>query len=421
MRYRKYFNAGLLIFVFLLIASVSLAGAATPKPLVPNLSEGWSQVSPDPNFTYKVGEVELTPACSSCPGTDPTYKFFVRKGKVNKVVVFFNGGGACWDGVNCLKYLTYNPMVFEKVVSGQLKVSGQPDPTSTVTDGIFDFTNAKNPFKDWYVVYLPYCTGDLFWGANDQQYTTPSYLGPQITATIKHRGFVNFQAVLKWVKDNFRLPEEIFVSGSSAGGYGAIMDYPFIREAFPLTRVYVLGDAANGITGDDFNNRANAAWNVQLPAWIFPDGISGLTAEDIYMNISAEYPLMKLAQYTTAYDGTQCYFYNLQLDDPLTGLPYVKEPWLWPSFPSEENVGVWNSKMLLYAQETASVAPNYRYYIAAGYDHTILGSPEFYTESSAGGVYFYKWLTSMVDNPFGVFGGPLQGIWKNVKAPAPAQ
>jgi len=409
MRYQKYLNAGLLIFVFLLITSVSFAGGPTSKPFVPNLPQGWSEIDPAavyPDFQYN----GLTPACSNCPScTSDKFTFFAKRGTINKLVIFFQGGGACWDSMNCLYYKTYNAQETETVAA------------LNNMNGIFDTTNPANPFKDWYVVYLPYCTGDLFWGANDQQYTTPSYLGPQITATIKHRGFVNFQAVLKWVKDNFRLPEEIFVSGSSAGGYGAIMDYPFIREAFPLTRVYVLGDAANGITGDDFNNRANAAWNVQLPAWIFPDGISGLTAEDIYMNISAEYPLMKLAQYTTAYDGTQCYFYNLQLDDPLTGLPYVKEPWLWPSFPSEENVGVWNSKMLLYAKETASVAPNYRYYIAAGYDHTILGSPEFYTESSAGGVYFYKWLTSMVDNPFGVFGGPLQGIWKNVEAPAPAQ
>ncbi|MGD0210717.1 MAG: pectin acetylesterase-family hydrolase [Desulfomonilia bacterium] len=413
MRYRKFINAGLLILVSLLIASVTIAGAATPKPLVPNLPSGWSQVYPDSSFTY----LGLSPACSNCPGTNPTYSFFVKKGTVNKVVIFFNGGGACWDPVNCLKYLTYNPMVFEFVSSGQLYVYNQPDPTSSpqVNHGIFDFNNPNNPFKDWYVVYLPYCTGDLFWGAADHQYTTPPYLPPQITATIKHRGFVNFQAVLKWVKDNFRLPEEIFVSGSSAGGYGAIMEYPFIRDSFPLTRVYVLGDAANGITGDDFNTKASTVWNAQFATWILGNDITKLTIEDIYTNIAAEYPLMKFAQYTTAYDGTQSYFYNLQLIDPSNGVPYVEEPWLWSTFPTLFNVGAWNYQMLLYAQGTAATAHNYRYYIGQGSVHTILTTDKFYSESSAGGVIFYQWVKSMVDNPFGVFGGPLQGIWQNLE------
>jgi hypothetical protein len=403
MRYRKYLNAGLLIFIFILIASVSLAGAATPKPFVPNLPSGWSQVSPDSNFSY----LGLTPACSSCPGTDPTYKFFVRKGTVNKVVIFFNGGGACWDSVNCLQYLTYNPMVFEFVSSGQLYVYKQADPTSPtplINHGIFDFTQNDNPFKDWYVVYLPYCTGDLFWGAADHQYPT----SPSTTWTIKHRGFVNFQAVLKWVKNNFRLPEEIFVAGSSAGGYGAIMDYPYIREAFPLTRVYVLGDAANGIMGDDFSNKADAVWNIQLPTWILGSNISTLTIEDIYSNIAAEYPLMKFAQYTTSLDQTQVWFYHLQLDNN------VQDPSIWDDLTATD-FGTWNYYMNFYTHGTAAVAPNYRFYIGGGYDHTILTSDKFYTESSAEGVYFSKWLKSMVDNPFGVFGGPLQGIWKNLE------
>lgn len=409
MRNRKFFNAGLLIFVFILIASVSIAGATTPKPFVPNLPSGWSQVSPDSDFSY----LGLTPACSNCPGTNPTYNFFVRKGTVNKVVIFFNGGGACWDSMNCLynQTLTYNPMVFEYVSSGKLYVSGQPDPTSPdplINHGIFDFNNKDNPFKDWYVVYLPYCTGDLFWGAKDTTY--PDYMDwiPGVDSwTIQHRGFVNFQAVLKWVRDNFRLPEQIFVAGSSAGGYGAIMDYPYIRNAFPLTRVYVLGDAANGITGDDFNSKANAAWNVQFPKWILGNDITKVNIVDIYTNIAAEYPLMKFAQYTTDLDQTQVWFYHLQMDNN------VQNPSIWNNL-TPTDFGTWNYYMNLYTHDTAAVAPNYRFYIGGGYDHTILTTDKFYSESSAGGVYFSKWVKSMVDNPFGFGGGPLQGIWKNL-------
>jgi hypothetical protein len=46
-------------------------------------------------------------------------------------------------------------------------------------------------------VYIPYCTGDIHMGANDA-----TYGGYEI----KHRGFVNFQAVLKYLEDNIDRP-----------------------------------------------------------------------------------------------------------------------------------------------------------------------------------------------------------------------
>ena len=30
--------------------------------------------------------------------------------------------------------------------------------------GIYDDTDPRNPFGDWYHVFIPYCTGDLHWG-----------------------------------------------------------------------------------------------------------------------------------------------------------------------------------------------------------------------------------------------------------------
>jgi len=80
-------------------------------------------------------------------------------------------------------------------------------------------------------------------------------------------------------------------------------------------------------------------------------------------------------------------------------------------------VGVWcdwHDNMLDFMYHTADSARNYRYYIAAGTYHTIMMSPEFYTEDSAG-VPFLKWVRSMVRNPFGMWGGPLTGKWKNAE------
>ena len=416
MKYRKLMSCGLLIVITVLMASLTYAGMPGPKSFLPRLAPGWSEVYPDPGFTYN----GLEPACSSCPTTDPEYSFFVRKGTVNKVLVFFNGGGACWDTENCLNHLTYTPAVYEAVESEQFG-TWTSEGFVPIDEGIFDFTDCPNPFKDWYVIYLPYCTGDLFWGAQDAQYGE---------FTIQHRGFVNFMAVLNWMKNNFRCPLQVFVTGSSAGGYGAILNYPYIREAFPLSRVYALGDAANGVTGEGFTAAANEKWNIQYPDWILTGDITEYDMDDIYTNIAAEYPFMKFAQYTTAGDSTQSWFYYLQRTDPYTGYPIIKEPYVWnpdPAVIGDElyavymqlqlaSFGLWHNQMLAYAYGTADAAPNYRYYIGEGTVHTILRSDKFYTENSAEGVSFAGWVWIMVNNPFGFFGGPLQGIWQNVEA-----
>ncbi len=59
---------------------------------------GWVQVTPEP--TRLDGRLyEAT--CSHAAGTDPAYRFWFRRGTADGLVVFFDGGGACWDDVTC--------------------------------------------------------------------------------------------------------------------------------------------------------------------------------------------------------------------------------------------------------------------------------------------------------------------------------
>ncbi|MEA3471535.1 MAG: pectin acetylesterase-family hydrolase, partial [Thermodesulfobacteriota bacterium] len=259
--------------------------------------------------------------------------------------------------------------------------------------GIFDQTKKKdNPFHDWGFVFIPYCTGDLFWGANDHDYPigfNPA-TGP-IYATIQHRGFVNFQAVLAYLEDNTNYPGKIFVTGSSAGSYGATMAFPYIKQAFPWSNVYLLGDAGNGIVGGTFPTEGIPKWNVQMPDWIFPGGYDPtMIMADIYIGIAAEYPWSRFAQYTTAFDGTQTFFYNVMLN--------INDPSQWNNIPPDVFVA-WHLTMKNYAYTTALASPNYRYYIAAGTEHTIMGKPKFYTEESAGGMSFADWVKAMIKTP----------------------
>lgn len=391
----RYMMISGLIFMSLIIVSASAALEGNDKSSLSDIPKIWTDIDPDeiyPDFQY----LSLTPACAACPGCNEKFTFFVKGGTVNKVVVYFQGGGACWESMNCLYLHTY----YEEVPPIDMF-----DDTEGM--GIFDTDNPENPFKDWYFVYIPYCTGDVHWGANDMEYEDYLDLIPFVDSwTIQHRGFVNFKVVLQWMEDNFTRPRKIFVTGSSAGAYGAILGFPHLKEAFPRSRVYILGDAGNGVTSDSFQTQYIYNWNIQLPDWIpgFQGGYSPeMTIDYVYKTIAAYYPLSKLAQFTTGWDWNQAFFYNVMVN--------IHNPLKWDDY--EEVWCEWHDQMIEYAYTTAE-ATNYRYYIAAGDYHTIMMSPEFYTEDSAG-VPFTRWVKAMVRNPFGMWGGPLEGRWKNLE------
>jgi len=380
----------IVIFVALglFIASTAFAGNPKSKPFLPNIPHTWTEITPGP--TEFMGR-DLTPTCSGAPYTDPTFKFFVKGGPVNNLVVFFDGGGACWDTMNCIYFPTYSPEV-DETVDYQTQVSG-----------IFDLNNPANPFKDWNFVFIPYCTGDIHWGSSDTLYPGYNGDGPY---TIHHRGFDNFLVVLKWITEHFRNPQKIFVAGSSAGSYGALMGFPYIQEAYPQSMASMLGDAGFGVVTEYFQDVQIYNWGIleNLPAWIpgFERPFSDYSIAEMYQMLARYYSHRKIGQFTTAWDATQTFFYNVMI--------HTWEPWEWENF---ELVWCdWHEQMLENAALAAG-APNYRYYIAAGTYHTILAFPQFYEEASAG-VPLVDWIKAMVENQGGTKGhGAIP--WKNLE------
>lgn len=263
--------------------------------------------------------------------------------------------------------------------------------------GIFDFTNNENPFKDWNFVYVPYCTGDLHWGKQDTEYTKDTS-----SATICHRGHVNFQLVLEWLKNHFKNPDPdvIFVTGISAGSYGAIFNFPYIAEEFTNSELHLLGDAGNGVITDDFKQNVDTVWGASLPdSGTFHEfssySIDELTIADLYTTIANFYSNYRFAQYTAAWDENQVFFYNVMVNIDNPGSDYTN----WYN-PADSIWCYWHDEMLSILQTTdadiTTVPKNYAYFIAPGEVHTILMNNEVYT-LSVNGVRFVDWLRSIVE------------------------
>lgn len=353
-----------------------------------------------PTFSHSSG---LAPSCSNCPGTNPEFAFFVKRGDPTKLMVFFMGGGACWNITNCVYNHTYAEDLFESVMLLGLVSSGAAGGRGV--GGFLDTANPDNPFRDWTIVYVPYCTGDLNAGQADYTYPDTYNTVNPVPVEIRHRGAVNTALVVQWMEENITpnaSVTQLLVTGLSAGSYASLLAFPSIREVFSAGTACYLGDAGVGYAGVDadlhtFTWYAKNRWNVQLPAAVFGTTDIGTFTEykDLVYEAVDYYRINKpddrFTQYTTKYDATQAWFYNIQVDD------HIDYPNFWGSEsgadPDLPVYLAWSTGML----DAIDIGlANYRYYIGAGTDHTIIFYNKTYTETS-GGTSFVGWVDGLVN------------------------
>jgi hypothetical protein len=155
--------------------------------------------------SYPSGARPDGPACIA--GTP--YSVFTHEGDPKKLLIFLQGGGACWQGF-------YNCNVLAEA---------QSPPANGPFPGVFDPTMANNPFADYSVVYMPYCDGSTFGGDNDVNDASFPF-----APTRHHRGLRNLSAGMDVAKDMFPNAKQITVMGHSAGGVGAAAFAPFLAR-----------------------------------------------------------------------------------------------------------------------------------------------------------------------------------------------
>lgn len=357
----------LTFFALLAALSACVRNAPAPPPVLPDLPAGWNRVAP-------AGET----ICAN--GSD--YAFFVHPGTVNKVVVDFAGGGACWNDGTCSQ--PSNP---ENDFDGLYVDSVYGSPGDAAYGGVYDRENPDNPLRDWYHVHISYCTADLHLGDN-----VVTYSGEGGALEVEHKGAVNTRAALGWTFDNFSAPEAVFVTGVSAGAYASAVWLPEIAEQYPQAKVYQLGDSGAGVVTETFFTGDAANWQLggALPDLSEPLVLDENALVNLYTAVGKDYPEAALSQYNSLFDGTQIGFYGLMRG-------------VFP--PTPELSAEWSQKMTASLAAIAGETPDFRSYVstldvdgdpANGTTHDILFRPEFYTLETAG-VRFVDWLGDLVN------------------------
>jgi len=149
-----------------------------------------------------------------------TFYSSIRKTGSDELLVYLNGGGACWDEY-CMAITQAHP--------------GWPSVQ------ILNPEDVTNPVRNWNMTSVPYCDGSLL--AGDAEYDDDG----DGKIDRYHHGIRNLTAALEVTKQNVPNPKRIFLAGSSAGSLGTIVAGPLLRTMYPDIPIFIFEDSAPGI------------------------------------------------------------------------------------------------------------------------------------------------------------------------------
>jgi hypothetical protein len=316
-----------LAFVLVLVATA--AGESAPQAA----GAGWNRIAPGGKTVCARGG---------------QYAFWTRVADPKRLVLFFQGGGGCFDETTCA------------VGSPWFADSVGPEDHPALSGGIFDLADRRNPFRGWSWVVIPSCSGDVHIGDRRVRYGS---------VTVEQRGWQNARAALRWAFRRFDGVESVFVAGCSAGSVGSAFHVPAVLARWPRARVTQLGDSLafvfpRPITVSD--------WGAQehFPPF-FRIGTRPFTMVEYLTALARRYPKRVFARFNHAGDDVQEAFYGAVGGNPA-------------DFETR----------LRAAERTLRRLPNYRSYLACGGDHCSLPTPSFYT-TRVDGVSLREWVARL--------------------------
>ncbi len=167
------------------------------------------------------------------------------------VVVYFEGGGACWDVATC----------FQTNTAIHIQ-DGYTASTFAGDENVFPFKRTEtSPLATPTYIWVPYCTGDLHAGEN-----VATYMALGQTKNVSHVGGTNAQLVVDRIAAALPTAQHVWVTGSSAGGYGATLNFHRFAAAWPSAELALLQDSSPFVTVAANYGAWQAEWMLQFPS-----------------------------------------------------------------------------------------------------------------------------------------------------------
>ncbi len=281
------------------------------------------------------------------------------------LAIYMEGGGACFNTFSCLA----NP---DSIPANKF----DPGPFG----GLFDDQNPDNPMMDYNFIYMPYCTGDVFFGSQADG-DVPG--GPQDQQFVGHD---NTLIALERIADTFPNPADVVATGESGGGFGAAANYDTIASFFPNNDVILIDDSGP-IFRDQYlapclQQQWRDVWNVDVS---LPQGCSACFGADggglaNYLTyVQDKYPDAPKGLISSHADSTISTFFGFGSNNCNA---------LFPSFPNFEEA-------LYDLRDNILTAPSSGTFYKTGNSHTYISKPDYYT-LEVSGVLLVDWVADLM-------------------------
>ncbi|MDH3588045.1 MAG: pectinacetylesterase family protein [Gammaproteobacteria bacterium] len=322
-----------------------------------DVGDGWTKHTFDPDGGNG-------PICIA--GTP--FSAFTRQGNPSRLLIFEQGGGACWQGFyNC-------------------NVLAEEQEPPAPREGIWDFDSRDNPFADYSIVYMPYCDGSVFSGDNDV--FDPAFgksIGVPDVQVRFHRGFRNQSAGMDLAKAMFPHARRITVAGSSAGGVGVAGFAPFLVRLVYGNQVHL------------------TVFNDAGPVTVNPAAVDSIAARAADWRFGQFYPA-SCTDCDDMGDATAVIRWRLDNDSTIREAFYETDGDFTNRFFLEllgDPVGFRDLIVTGHGLLNAAHPNRYKRFIVAGdISHTALQTPLFYSQD-ANGVFLNEWTADfLVPRPF---------------------
>ena len=238
-----------------------------------------------------------------CQESDYPYAFIVRPGYTDKLMLYVQGGGACWDKNSYENdYCAKTPLL--------------QDANGVFVDPHF------GPFTQ--VVAL-YCSGDLFIGNVTVKYRDAA------GQRVQQRGVENMLAVVKWTTEQIKTSPsspaylnstltEMVLMGVSAGAVAVPIWSDYVFRHIPSTLYATVGDSyvlfmPQSIEGELLRDTAGfCETSVLLPVEFEDECWAGtLRIADLNIHNMRMRPRVAFSNIQAKLDSTQAFYYNAVL------------------------------------------------------------------------------------------------------------
>ncbi|NNF56691.1 MAG: hypothetical protein HKN04_00480 [Rhodothermaceae bacterium] len=280
------------------------------------------------------------------------YRFFYRPGAdASRLLIYFQGGGACWDWVSC---------------SGMFDTSVERMELAEYR-GIFDGANPANPFRDFATLFVPYCTGDVHVGDAERRYGDDASARP-----VTHAGARNVEYALQWIHARTDAPRQIVIAGASAGAYGAVFHAPRIAVLYPAATLITIADSGVPLLpGYEAILDQWGAGPTLRSAWSVGPEVS-LTLHRAYREAADASGMRAVVQITSDQDAIQSAFYLI------AGSP------------------AWRDDSYALLNRLEREVPTIHSFVVAGSDHGLMRTDAFY-DYEASGTALEAWIDRLIN------------------------